>query len=1165
MALIVKDRVKETTTTTGTGTITLAGAVDGFQAFSAIGNGNTTYYCITDGSGNNAWEVGIGTYTLSGTTLARTTILSSSNSGNAITLGTGTHNVFTTYGAERSSFATEGLRLPFTASGAITAGAAIARKSDGTMEDITETTGSTANNVEVHAGSMMFEKGFAFDQNTQTGALKFYDPDNSNYTSVVLFTVASNGTLTLGSRQVLWSVMDYGDGQGLIYHSSTGSGNGQDFTGMVWCAKEYGGGSSGAVRIGKFTFSGTTITAVGGTNNLDNYNNSTASYFLCSDPNKNQIVCPVELNQNPTSELKITYVTPNGSSGWSNAGDFTMAMAGSLHPQFNLVHCPDDNQMILFACPTSNYVTAYKLLAGSSNYSLDSGTQVQIEGSTTGAPYTSYYDTNIDKVVCIYSTNTYRACHITPKSSGVTLTKSNDMEFVSSWGSDWYSAKMVHGGFDTTLNKGFVLYKESSSQGSAILVSKVNSDASSISIDSTETAIASTVFEGTDTNIPYHRNITGSANVFACRTWDSSYNYSAKAFNQLTTTTSNVANYYGIAQNTVADGETVYVNVEGSISEQTGLTPLSKYYVQNDGSLSTTSSDYYAGKALSATQLLMNQDSGSSGSGITLTLASGESVTAGDAVGVNSSGEAIKAISATSSTLTTGTAIETWGSTQTNNNTNGNYVGTITGNIYITARHQYGYPKLIAGTLASDGTITYGSAVTLSDSTGTSCVTEQKNYNGDTCVIWSMMDSTTKFYSYSISGTTLTEQFNTTVDGVYQGDNCMLMHSGIMTGSSTNISGWGSGASGEYDASYVVYTKGSAWADHGIYGRVMYCGSSSNSGYYITFSSEMTIRSGYGWTTYPTTSSLQAGNCAVWNETDQQLVVSMRTSGFDGGSVNVKSYKQNGSAASSGLTSVDSSNGALDLTASSGDNGRSAETTVFDMTWDKQNNKIVCFGVRGGSESNNPYGNVGWTINCETSTYPSIAKSDAIATMPTILNDAKWFKCVYSDTSKEIYCIQAYDADSGTSDDALYFQAVTLSGNDITMGNWSDKAVEASGLNTDFANYACGSNLIVDPVTNLCVLQYFNENTSYYTVTKAFGYKFTDASGGFIGVTQTTASSGDITVNVIGQTDANQTGLTAGSKVYYDSSTGGFTATATNNSEVGLALSATQFLFNKQP
>ena len=98
MALVVKDRVQETTTTTGTGTVTLAGAVTGFQDFSVIGDGNTCYYAITSGSD---WEVGLGTYTASGTTLSRDTILESSNSGSAITLAD-TSNVFVTYPAEKS-------------------------------------------------------------------------------------------------------------------------------------------------------------------------------------------------------------------------------------------------------------------------------------------------------------------------------------------------------------------------------------------------------------------------------------------------------------------------------------------------------------------------------------------------------------------------------------------------------------------------------------------------------------------------------------------------------------------------------------------------------------------------------------------------------------------------------------------------------------------------------------------------------------------------------------------------------------------------------------------------------------------------------------------------------------------------------------------------------
>jgi hypothetical protein len=78
MALVLKDRVKENTTTTGTGDVTLTGTFTGYQAFSVIGNANTTYYAIVSQVANE-WEVGIGTYTLSGTSLSRNTVLSSSS------------------------------------------------------------------------------------------------------------------------------------------------------------------------------------------------------------------------------------------------------------------------------------------------------------------------------------------------------------------------------------------------------------------------------------------------------------------------------------------------------------------------------------------------------------------------------------------------------------------------------------------------------------------------------------------------------------------------------------------------------------------------------------------------------------------------------------------------------------------------------------------------------------------------------------------------------------------------------------------------------------------------------------------------------------------------------------------------------------------------------
>jgi hypothetical protein len=100
MALVVKDRVRETSTTTGTGTFTLAGAATGFQTFSsAIGNANTTYYTISNGS---EWEVGLGT--VGAGTLARTTVLASSNAGSAVTFSAGTKDVFCSYPADKAIY-----------------------------------------------------------------------------------------------------------------------------------------------------------------------------------------------------------------------------------------------------------------------------------------------------------------------------------------------------------------------------------------------------------------------------------------------------------------------------------------------------------------------------------------------------------------------------------------------------------------------------------------------------------------------------------------------------------------------------------------------------------------------------------------------------------------------------------------------------------------------------------------------------------------------------------------------------------------------------------------------------------------------------------------------------------------------------------------------------
>ena len=122
MALVINDRVKVTSTTTGTGAMALGAAVTGFETFAqGIGNNNTTYYCIFN-QGTNEFEVGLGTLDGSSANLTRTTVISSSNSDAAVNFGSGTKDVFCTLPASKSVY----LDATGTPVGAASAGFALA-------------------------------------------------------------------------------------------------------------------------------------------------------------------------------------------------------------------------------------------------------------------------------------------------------------------------------------------------------------------------------------------------------------------------------------------------------------------------------------------------------------------------------------------------------------------------------------------------------------------------------------------------------------------------------------------------------------------------------------------------------------------------------------------------------------------------------------------------------------------------------------------------------------------------------------------------------------------------------------------------------------------------------------------------------------------------------
>lgn len=280
MALVVKDRVRESSSSTGTGTFVLSGAVSGFQSFSVIGDGNTTYYAIVD-STNGVWEVGIGTYTASGTTLSRDTILESSNSGNAVDFAAGVKDVFCTYPAERSvdTELTQTLNNKTLASPTITGNATI---------------------------------------NAQ-GDLRFADADSSNY-------VAFQAPATI-TTNVLWT-LPAADGSANQVLKTNGSGN------LGWVTPNAGtvtsvdvsGGTTGLTTSGGPVTGSGTITLAG---TLGVANGGTGATTLTGVVKGNGTSAFTASNVNLASEVTGTLPVANGGTGQTSYTDGQLLIGNS--------------------------------------------------------------------------------------------------------------------------------------------------------------------------------------------------------------------------------------------------------------------------------------------------------------------------------------------------------------------------------------------------------------------------------------------------------------------------------------------------------------------------------------------------------------------------------------------------------------------------------------------------------------------------------------------------------------------------------------------------------------------------------------------------------------------------------------------------------------------
>jgi len=718
MARIVKDRIKQPSTTTGTGTITLSGSVAGFQAFSVLGNGSTTFYCIEDANGI-AFEVGIGTYT--GNTLARTTILESSNGGNAISLTSGTHTAFVTYPAERAGFNDEGLSPTLTASGTITAGKPVIQNTNGTVTQVAETTTPNANPT--------FARGnITTSSNTSTGAITYEatsgrhaylykDTGNSGYNTIVA-GVWSNGAMTWGTPTVVASAGAASDNNSVIC-----AGNGA----VYFIYKQ---GSSTKMYARAATISGTTFTF--GTQAefmSDSGHSGFAEGAIGFDKASGYIIACYSYNDSSYGGDR-TWVIPFSASGTTltvGSTEYNVYTSNVGANRTNLIYDPDTQRTVLIYCASNNNDKGTSRViqstgsAGSPTLTL--GSEVVWADQGTGKNDVIYDTANNRMFVSSYKQESgvdyWKGCIGT-----VTGGSTNSISWTAQsivWQPSGGNASTFASTYDSSVNKGYIWIRENS-------VMKYNTIA--IGTSSFTMGTLANLPDSTDQIVwNNHGAVYNSANgtVLGGRQYGGSTAYSQwlSAFTG-TTTSSNLTptNYLGVASNSATTTNPVQINVNGSINNaQTSLTVDKDYYTTSAGSIVTrlngsgvAQATQFVGTALSATALELKTFPAS-----TIVGKADGTVTKGKPVIVEADGD----FAQISVTGDSGTEINAFTSTAAGGGTNSNPKTAVSTSsdgagtfcfVYKNAAAT-SYPVAQLGTSNAAGAITYGTQVVLESAT----------------------------------------------------------------------------------------------------------------------------------------------------------------------------------------------------------------------------------------------------------------------------------------------------------------------------------------------------------------------------------------------------------------------------------------------------------------
>jgi len=620
MALVVADRVKETTTTTGTGAITLAGAEVNFVAFSSVlSDGDTTYYAIVDDS-NQDFEVGLGTYATSGNTLTRTTVLASSNGGSAVDLSAGSKEVFINYPAGKSVYldgsgqlviggtavtatATElnyvdgvtsniqtqidninpSPTLTATASGTLANGDTVIVNSDGTVSAVS---GSRTTSPQIIGSAQVFESGrtsevaSVYDPDADRVVVAYRDEDDLSYGKAVVGTISGTSisfgtpvTFNTGNSSFISAVYD-SNAQKVVIAYKTPLNN-------------YGNAIVGTVSGTSISFGSSAVFETGNTFNIS------AAY----DSNAQKTVIAYRDNGNSSYGTAVVATVSGTSITFGTPVVFESASSIEISTTYD-----SDAQKIVIGYSdlgNSNYGTA--IVGTVSGTSISFGTAVVFESATI-TKTSAVYDSNAQKVVIAYRDvgNSNYGTAIVGTVSGTSISFGTAVVFESA------ATDEVSTIYDSGAQFVVITYQdEGNSNYGTVIVGAVSG--TSISFGTP------VVFESAATDEMIGRSAAYDSNaqkvVVAYQDEGNSNSGTASLIQSFSTSTNLTAeNYIGISDAAYADAATATIQIVGSVDDaQSGLTAGQKYFVQFDGSLGLTADDpeVFAGTAVSATEIIV--------------------------------------------------------------------------------------------------------------------------------------------------------------------------------------------------------------------------------------------------------------------------------------------------------------------------------------------------------------------------------------------------------------------------------------------------------------------------------------------------------------------------------------------------------------------------------